>query len=219
AVDNTPARNESVLSPPASIALGDDAESAASEILSATPNPLAAEPPLPDDDACFIATAAYGGKDAADVAVLRAARDRFLLPYAAGRWLVRRYYAASPEAARFIERHPRLKPVVRTALKPFVLVARASLEGRFVALAVLAALPIAAVVAVFAVRRRARRSVLGHAVLACAGLAVLPFDAPLADPSGEPNAALTSSPRWMYEIKGGYAYPSLDDYSSTYGDD
>lgn len=218
-VDNTPAQNESVLSPPASIALGDEAESPPSAELSATPSPIAAYPPLPDEDECFIATAAYGGKHAADVETLRAFRDRFLLPHAAGRWLVRAYYAASPRAARFIEDHPRLKPIVRAALEPLVLVARASLEGRFTALALLAAAPIV-VVAVAALRRRARRSVLPPgAALACAGLAMLPPEAHAAGPSSDPPQAPTSSPRWMYEIKGGYAYPDLADYESTYGDD
>src|SRR5690606_16243865 len=218
-VDNTPARNESVLSPPASIALGDEAESPSSGILSATPGPVAAYPPLPDEDACFIATAAYGGKHVAEVETLRAFRDRFLLPHAVGRWLVRGYYAASPKAARLIERHPRLKPVVRAALAPLVLVARALLDGGVGALAALVAAPLVLVAAAAAFRRRARRSLLPPAALACAGLAVLPPETLSADPSSDSPPARRSSPRWMYEIKGGYAYPDLADYASTYGDD
>src|SRR5690606_27432350 len=58
--DSTPERHESVLSPPASLALGEDAESALSGVLSATAAPLEAFPPLTDEDACFIATAAFG---------------------------------------------------------------------------------------------------------------------------------------------------------------
>ena len=218
-VDNSSSRNESVLSPPSSIALGDDAESELSAELTATPNPIEAFPPLPDEDECFIATAAFGSKHAADVEVLRAFRDRFLLPHALGRGLVWAYYAASPRAARFIERHPSTKPAVRAMLKPFVLAARAALEGRYAALGMFATAPIVLVAAVAFMRRRTQRAVLrSSAAVVCIGLVAVPRESVSADAAPD-SSPPTSSPRWMYEIKGGYAYPDVDDYEIFYGDD
>ncbi len=241
--DNTPQRHESVLSPPASLAIGDDAESALSNVLSATPAPLDAFPPLADDDACFIATAAFGSKHAADVEILRAFRDRFLLSNAAGRWLVTRYYALSPPAARWLERHAELKPAVRIMLKPAVLVALVALEGGGAGLTVLAAAGVTGLALALRRRRarRARRSA-GEAesrrpvptsggcfAAALAAVAASLVCAPsTADaqqgsvpPARGPLARLssTSSPRWMYSITGGRTYVDLDDYDAFYGDD
>src|SRR5690606_6878431 len=165
--DNTPERHESVLSPPASLALGEDAESGLSGVLSATAAPLEAFPPLTDEDACFIATAAFGSKQAADVEILREFRDRHLLTNAPGRWLVARYYALSPPAARWLDAHPALKPAVRMLLKPFVIGALVALELGALGLAVLAA-TCAAAVAVLVRRRAAAGCGAALAAAACA---------------------------------------------------
>lgn|GEM_PF-875989 len=151
--DNTPQQNESVLSPPASVALGDEAESPISNALAATPSPIDAYPPLSDRDECFIATAAFGSKHAADVEILRAFRDRFLMTHPAGRWLVARYYAASPPAARWLDEHAEWKPVVRALLKPAVAVALVALEG-----GVLGGLCVLGAAAIVVVRVRSGRS-------------------------------------------------------------
>lgn len=246
-VDSTPDRNESVLSPTASIAVGDEAESPLSAPLSATPSVIEAFPPLADNDSCFIATAAFGSKHAADVEILRAFRDRFLLPHRAGRWLIERYYESSPPAARWLEAHAAWKPAVRLLLKPAVLVALVALEGGLVGLGLLAA---AIIVLAFAItRRRARRSrhktaaatgartateadmdqtLTGVVLVAAAFSLWLALAAPPAlaqDASSTPSVgpfarfSSTSSPRWMYSITGGYTYPDLDDYDLFYGDD
>lgn len=239
--DNTPQRHESVLSPPASLALGEDAESAPSAVLSATPAPLVAYPPLADGDSCFIATAAFGSKHAADVEILRAFRDRHLLQNAAGRWLVSRYYALSPPAARWLDRHAAWKPVVRIVLKPVVLVALVALEGGKAGSMLVAAG--AAWLALALWRRRAtwKRTIVGRtraarpatqrgagaAVVAIVGAVSLACTPSTADAqSGAPAArgpiarlSSTSSPRWMYSLAGGYTYVDLDDYDTFYGDD
>jgi hypothetical protein len=64
-------------------------------------------------DDCFIATAAYGMKGAAEIDVLRDFRDEVLMQSAAGRELVDCYYACSPPVADFIARHDVLRTVVR----------------------------------------------------------------------------------------------------------
>jgi len=64
-------------------------------------------------DDCFIATAAYGTKSAAEIDVLRHFRDEVLMQSAAGRELVDCYYACSPPVADFIARHDALRTVVR----------------------------------------------------------------------------------------------------------
>ncbi len=64
-------------------------------------------------DDCFIATAAYGTKSAAEIDILRDFRDEVLMQSAAGRELVDCYYACSPPVADFIARHDALRTVVR----------------------------------------------------------------------------------------------------------
>jgi len=217
-VDNTQARNESALSPPSSLALGTPAESELSQVLSATPVLIGAYPELPDEDACFIATAAFESKSAAEVEVLRAFRDRFLSTHRAGRWAVARYYAMSLPAARFLNEHEALKPLVRAALMPLVVLALVLLEGG--AAGALLAVAMAAGVAAIAQRRRRlsrpagrrKRGAVAGALAAVLGVAAG------GNASGQ-EAPATSSPRWMYEIKGGYFYPELDDYEAFYGDD
>jgi hypothetical protein len=71
-------------------------------------------------DACFIATAAWGSKDQADVATLRRFRDDVLMPSAAGRAFVAAYYAASPPLADAIRDSAVAKAVTRAALRPLV---------------------------------------------------------------------------------------------------
>jgi len=69
---------------------------------------------------CFIATAAFGSYDSDEVRVLRAFRDRRLLPHAWGRKFVAFYYARSPSMSRYIEDKPVVKMIARRALKPVV---------------------------------------------------------------------------------------------------
>ncbi len=82
---------------------------------------------------CFIATAAYGSGMDARVATLRAFRDRYLANDPTGRGLVSSYYRLSPPAARFIDDHPALKPVVRAGLLPAVTLAVAAVDTPFAA--------------------------------------------------------------------------------------
>ncbi len=74
----------------------------------------------PDDEVCFIATAAYGTPMAEEIQVLREFRDGYLLTNPLGRAFVDFYYRTSPPIAEFISAHPALKPIVRTALLPAV---------------------------------------------------------------------------------------------------
>ena len=64
-------------------------------------------------DECFIATAAYGTRTAAEIDVLRHFRDEVLMQSVAGRELVDCYYACSPPVADFIARHETVRVVVR----------------------------------------------------------------------------------------------------------
>ena len=64
-------------------------------------------------DDCFIATAAYGTKDAVEIDVLRHFRDEVLMRSVAGRGLVECYYACSPPVADCIARDGALRVVVR----------------------------------------------------------------------------------------------------------
>ena len=67
-------------------------------------------------DECFIATAAYGTKTAAEIDVLRDFRDGVLMRSPAGRDYVGFYYAASPPVADFIREHETLRTLVREGL-------------------------------------------------------------------------------------------------------
>jgi hypothetical protein len=78
---------------------------------------------------CFIATAAYGTPTADEVRTLLEFRDTYLLTNRAGCAFVRTYYRLSPPVARFIGGRPSGKKLVRAALTPVVLVARAALDS------------------------------------------------------------------------------------------
>jgi subtilase family serine protease len=67
---------------------------------------------------CFIATAAYGSPMAKELDTFRAFRDSYLLTNGGGSRFVSLYYRYSPPVAEFIDEHPVLKPIVRTALLP-----------------------------------------------------------------------------------------------------
>lgn len=69
---------------------------------------------------CFIATAAFGSPAAGHVAVLREFRDRWLLPYKAGRLFVNTYYTLSPALAETISNHEGAKMAIRWALYPVI---------------------------------------------------------------------------------------------------
>jgi hypothetical protein len=66
--------------------------------------------------ACFVATAAYGRTDCAEVEALRRFRDRHLLTNPVGTAFVRAYYRLSPPLARVIARRPALRRIVRRTL-------------------------------------------------------------------------------------------------------
>ena len=77
-----------------------------------------------EEGGCFIATAAFGGKDDPQVRSLRIFRDRVLLPNRLGRFWVYKYYQLSPPAARILARFPALRSLVRGLLYPMVWGAR-----------------------------------------------------------------------------------------------
>ncbi len=76
---------------------------------------------------CFIATASYG-LDSGEVGALCAFRDECLKKSALGRAFIDAYYTVSPPIAEFISESEPLKAVVRTALKPVVVVAQYALD-------------------------------------------------------------------------------------------
>lgn len=107
------------------VTVGPEYVSALSNEVTGLPEPLVANPPLPNSG-CFIATAAYGSAEAAQVRTLRAFRDGYLLRTAAGRAFVRWYYAVSPRIAAVMSDYPVLKPLVRALLAPLVALAAAA---------------------------------------------------------------------------------------------
>ena len=153
AADSTPQKHESVFSEERSVQAGDPDEAPLSNEITARPEATAAYPTLPDEGGCFIATAAYGADWSAEVQALRDFRDRYLLPHAAGRWLVARYYDFSPSVAEYIREHPSTKPLVRSLLMPAVIAVLFLLGSSAAAKLGLVAL-IAAFVAVTLRRRR-----------------------------------------------------------------
>ena len=110
---------ESAYSDEENLPIGSTAYGTSSNIIHDFPEPIISNPDLPNKG-CFIATAAYGYYSAPQVQALREFRDRYLTTNAAGRAFVRWYYQHGPVGAQFINEHPWLKPVVRTALMPAV---------------------------------------------------------------------------------------------------
>jgi len=75
------------------------------------------------DDACFIATAAYGSLLDTHVILLRQFRDTYLMPYSFGRRVVRVYYYFSPPLADLVDENALLRSVVRVSLWPLIALA------------------------------------------------------------------------------------------------
>ncbi len=119
-MDNTDDRNESLYSAEETVSIGPAAESPLSTQVLATPNPTLPQPRVPDDDRCFIATAAFSSSSAPSVLVLRDLRDRYLNGSRPGRALVAMYYRLSPRIATFIDEHPAMRGPVQLLLLPFV---------------------------------------------------------------------------------------------------
>lgn len=76
---------------------------------------------------CFIATASYG-LDSGEVGALCAFRDECLKANPLGRAFIKAYYTVSPPIAELISESEPLKAIVRTALKPVVVVAQYALD-------------------------------------------------------------------------------------------
>lgn len=76
---------------------------------------------------CFIATASYG-LDSGEVGALCAFRDECLSTNPLGRAFINAYYTVSPPIAEFISTSEPLKAVVRTALKPLIVVSQYALD-------------------------------------------------------------------------------------------
>jgi len=91
-------------------------------------------------DPCFIATAAYGTPMAAQIDVLRAFRDTYLLDNALGTAFVDCYYRFSPFLADLVAQHPWLAAAMRVLLTPVILMAHLSLSMPHVAAAVVLAI-------------------------------------------------------------------------------
>jgi len=72
---------------------------------------------------CFIATASYGSYLHPHVKIFRDFRDKYLLPYSAGKYFVHTYYKYSPPLADIIAEHQTLKVLTRIILFPFLLIA------------------------------------------------------------------------------------------------
>ena len=72
------------------------------------------------NDACFIATAAYGSLLDRHVVLLRNFRDAYLKGNSLGRILIAAYYRVSPDIAETIRHNDFLKQVVRICLWPWV---------------------------------------------------------------------------------------------------
>jgi hypothetical protein len=71
-------------------------------------------------DACFVATAAYGSKLAADVGSLRHFRDTFLRQSVLGELAIETYYTFGPALAGAIGESDLLRATARGVLVPIV---------------------------------------------------------------------------------------------------
>jgi hypothetical protein len=90
-------------------------------------------------DRCFIATAAFGSREAGPVRMLRLFRDRFLLDSTWGRSAVRWYYEASPALADWVSERPWARFAALAALAPLEALAFALLHPWLLVLPLLAA--------------------------------------------------------------------------------
>ena len=72
------------------------------------------------DEACFVATAAFGSERDARIEVLRAFRDARLVTNPVGRSFLRLYYAYSPPVADYVAERGWLRATVRVLLLPLI---------------------------------------------------------------------------------------------------
>lgn len=96
--------------------------------LCATPDQVVG---LLDDKSCFIATAAFESDMAPQVQSFRNFRDKYLIPYSAGRELVKFYYEVSPRYAEMISQSELSKSLVRGILWPLLLFVELSIALGF----------------------------------------------------------------------------------------
>lgn len=68
------------------------------------------------DSRCFIATEIFG-QDSHETNRLRLFRDRSLIPFAMGRWMVANYYRVSPDLAALLRRNRLAKKAMRAVLR------------------------------------------------------------------------------------------------------
>lgn len=74
--------------------------------------------------ACFVATSAFEDINHSTVEELRIWRDSRLRKHAAGQKFIIWYYKKGPELAVWLNKHPKLKPIVRYVLNSFVKLVR-----------------------------------------------------------------------------------------------
>jgi hypothetical protein len=83
------------------------------------------EPPVSEEfvatgGGCFVATAVYGDYNAGEVKILREFRDSRLLTSDFGKKIVAFYYENGPIAAKFVDEHPYVKPLLKLWFLPVV---------------------------------------------------------------------------------------------------
>lgn len=149
--------SRSAFSDEVTVAIGERAEGPPSNEIIDFPEPLIAFPDLPDENGCFIATAAYGFYGADEVKLLRRFRDDRLLHSAPGRAFVAWYYERSPSWAAALRETPAFKPAVRLALAPALALAAFSLHMPLPVQVLTVALIALAVVGLLRRRRTAGR--------------------------------------------------------------
>ena len=71
---------------------------------------------------CFIATAAYGSKDANEINIIRYWRDNSLSHHITGKLFIDFYYQISPPIAEYISKSELRKLIIRKILKPLIVV-------------------------------------------------------------------------------------------------
>ena len=79
-------------------------------------HPQRPSPTKPSSD-CFVATAVFGGRDAAEVEILRDYRDRVLARSSTGRFLIRFYNSFGPRVAPAVRLFPRARVVAEILLR------------------------------------------------------------------------------------------------------